>query len=505
MRQTSPNADAASWTLLLGPGPRTEGLGPLLAALSAAREAPEPRLLADLSELLAEPLPAAADERGRLLLDCDSLAIDDVGLVRRFLGARPGWEAWLLGEESGTRSARRLAAVTNTRWLDWPLDVDQLAAALAPPPPLVSPTPRSLPLPPPPASEGPCGEPRGSEEPALEQPTRGDRLPEEVPSSGRLARHHLQELEEDLEAIEEILAQEEDPPEGELDPESWEAQAGAHPDGEPDRSALDLTPEEIAAFFEPSDAAPGPASPLEGGAGGEQSHPSPGAAATLETERLSSPADDSTSPLAGLPTWYKDQVADLADRAQRLYLTLTREEELGPTSPFAQEVLGLTQFARTLGYLVAPPRQGDLSIELAPLLEVSLSTLRGARRDGPRYLLRPCPQARVRADKELLCLAFDTLLQLADACSGPDDVVRVALDARDGVAQVVIRFSAGPLRELPPARILTPYALRRILPRIGPNALAAAGRILAGQGGRLSARRGPEEGEVVLEVELPLI
>ena len=54
------------------------------------------------------------------------------------------------------------------------------------------------------------------------------------------------------------------------------------------------------------------------------------------------------------------------------------------------------------------------------------------------------------------------------------------------IAEVVIDAPAGPLASRSGADILTPYAIRRELPEIGPNALAAAASILRGQGGDLA-------------------
>jgi hypothetical protein len=71
------------------------------------------------------------------------------------------------------------------------------------------------------------------------------------------------------------------------------------------------------------------------------------------------------------------------------------------------------------------------------------------------------------------------------------------------MALITIEFPAGRLSGVPPETILSPYGLRRIVPTLGPNALAAATGIFAGQGGRaLLERRG--EGRLAWLLEVPL-
>ena len=121
----------APWTLLLGPGARLAGLRTVLEAAATDRlgpQAPPVRALDDLLDLLADEHAC-----GRLLLDTDAIAPEDLGIVRRFLGAHPAWDVLLTGQEEGSRAARGLLGLTGPRWRSWPLDVDQLDLLLSPP------------------------------------------------------------------------------------------------------------------------------------------------------------------------------------------------------------------------------------------------------------------------------------------------------------------------------------------------------------------------------------
>ena len=67
---------------------------------------------------------------------------------------------------------------------------------------------------------------------------------------------------------------------------------------------------------------------------------------------------------------------------------------------------------------------------------------------------------------------------------------------------LTIQFPPGPLADLEPERILQPYGLRRVVPKLGPNALAAATGIIAGQGGRALLERAGQ-GRLGWMIELP--
>ncbi len=62
------------------------------------------------------------------------------------------------------------------------------------------------------------------------------------------------------------------------------------------------------------------------------------------------------------------------------------------------------------------------------------------------------------------------------------------------MVQASIRFPAGRFEHLHPAKILEPYALRRELPELGANSLAAATGIVSGQGGSVELHKEPGGG-----------
>ena len=65
-------------------------------------------------------------DSGRLVLAGDGFPEEDIGFVRRFLAANPGWELVVLGRDAGTRVARALLALDRVRWLNLPPDLDQM-------------------------------------------------------------------------------------------------------------------------------------------------------------------------------------------------------------------------------------------------------------------------------------------------------------------------------------------------------------------------------------------
>ena len=210
------------------------------------------------------------------------------------------------------------------------------------------------------------------------------------------------------------------------------------------------------------------------------------------TSSLQVALEGRTLPLAVLPAWYRDQVADLADMAQRLDLGLRRTLEAGgmeetdaALESLSHDVLRLGQFTRTLGYLAAPPGANGATLDLSGLAADFLSTLASEDEAGPRFLFRGEPETRVRADKGLLVLVLDALLTVTSLVAGQGGEVRVAVERGEDQAHLTIQFPAGVLTDLEPARWMEPYALHRRLPGVGPNAVAAAASILAGQGGGL--------------------
>jgi len=219
---------------------------------------------------------------------------------------------------------------------------------------------------------------------------------------------------------------------------------------------------------------------------------------------------------SALPTYYKAQIADLADIAQRLELSLLRLRETGEDDerPLGEnlatldgDVSRLVQFTRTMGYLASPPDPGAQLIDLSTLLEEFLGGFASTDDDAPRFLYRGEAGARVRSDKVLLLQAFDALLSVARACAGGGEIVRAVTQRRDGIGtdgdvEVEITFPAGPLIEIEIEDIQVPYGLRRVLPHIGPNALAAARGIFVGQGGGLDLLE-PRPGQLRWIVALP--
>ena len=257
--------------------------------------------------------------------------------------------------------------------------------------------------------------------------------------------------------------------------------------------------------------------------------PAPGAPAHLDPELqreiaaiLQRPETPSTStPPAPAPAepaspapFFRRQVADLADIAQRLRFSLERcreatdvqEESDGEgTSPIEDldlELLRLQQFTRTLGYTASPPSRGRQGVDLQLMLEEQLTSLTA---DAPQPLIQfagaePLP---VEADKGLLAQALDAVLFLALSAVGPDGTLLIEAAADGARARVTIAFPAGPIAGLAPATILEPYGLASVLPELGPNALSAARGIVRGQEGSLTLSAGPED-HLLWVLELPL-
>ncbi|MFN0008295.1 MAG: hypothetical protein ACKVXR_10330, partial [Planctomycetota bacterium] len=213
---------------------------------------------------------------------------------------------------------------------------------------------------------------------------------------------------------------------------------------------------------------------------------------------------------AAAPAYFRDQVADLADIAQKIEggVATARDEgalEGAKAEALEGDVARLVQFTRTLSYLSAPPPRGEQVFDLSELIDTLVDALPRKGPQAPRWLVRSNGPLSVRSDREILLQAFDALLFVADKCSSRGENVRVQATAVDGVAprvRVSIDFPEGKLAGLDPAQVVEPYGLRRILPDLGPNALSAAAGILAGQGGRLDLRRG--RGRMTWLVELPL-
>ena len=112
----------ASPSLLLGPGPRTEELDPVLRALGARS--------VDRLEDLVDTLTLGSGP-GCIVLDVDHVPDEDLGILRRFLGRDDGWRIVLVGADPRARVAKQLLATPGAGWLPWPPDLDQLKALIA--------------------------------------------------------------------------------------------------------------------------------------------------------------------------------------------------------------------------------------------------------------------------------------------------------------------------------------------------------------------------------------
>ncbi|MFT7677671.1 MAG: hypothetical protein ACI8QC_001654 [Planctomycetota bacterium] len=533
------------WTVALGPGPQAVVLTPLLQALGQVpapgvvpANRPEITPWDDLGELLGQ-----LNQRGKLILDAERLPREDLGLVRRFLEREPGWEILLLAEEAPRPYLASLLAHARVQSAYWPLPVDQLGSLLQAPAcaPLQAPVSQEREAVPEPEY------PEASvwEDDLEEDPFDSDSLVAEI----ALSAPDLERIEAILKGTDPLSLPE---PDLDLEPESSFAfeSEGLHPAEFMDPMALEPKLSEYSDYI-----------PQAGQTPAEQSSTSTlesamsvglsreeldafSAPMAMEPEALADPEPElrldpepHTQPLVApeperLPVWYRPQVADLADLAQRLQLdSLAMREAGGPAAgaddawlALEQDVLRLGQFARTLGFVAAPPPPGDQAVDLAGFTQELLSGSLGDVHAGhrPRVLFRATERLHVLADKSLLGAALDALVQLAAHCVSEHDRVAVEADHEAATGSIKVRveaageralldleFPAGPLHPshaidqacLRP-ELLEPYAVRRIFPDYGANALAAAAGILAGHGGGLQAYDRPD-GKLALVVDLP--
>lgn len=230
----------------------------------------------------------------------------------------------------------------------------------------------------------------------------------------------------------------------------------------------------------------------------------------LELEPARRPAPTTATLSTASPAW-REQIANLADHAQRLELALRASEQRGDRpggEELAGEVARIVQFARTLGYLAAPPPRGEQVFDLGETLHTLVATFAQRGENAPRCQFRATGATHVRSERELLTQAFDAFFHVAHACARAGEVVRVQVRRAEGtagaLAATTIEFPAGPLDGWTADRVLEPYALRRVLPDLGPNALAAAVSIVRGQGGQVTL--GPaSRGRLEWRVELPSV
>ncbi len=144
--------------LRIGPGEHLDRVAALLEALARVTSlAPRLTRWNDAAELLM------CGPRDRIVLDADHFPGEDIGIVRRFLVARPLALVEAIGSDRTGPQGRAILALARTRWHHWPLDLVQLEALLRAPaaPPAVEAAPGTT-VPAPAHSPGSNGsEPRG--------------------------------------------------------------------------------------------------------------------------------------------------------------------------------------------------------------------------------------------------------------------------------------------------------------------------------------------------------
>lgn len=522
--------DHSDWVLLLGPGEDLERLAPLLEALESTRGFDRPlgiEVLDDLGQLFHE-LPA----RGRLVLHAAWLPLEDLGLVRRFLESSPAWELVLVGLDPGASVPRRLLRFSGSRWFSDPLDLDQLDELLSEP---------SL------VAQAGGNEAFEDDDEEDHDVDYGDSDPLSTALNVALDEDELAAFREDPPDADWTIdesANDEDL--AELEALARESGLGENRNGGHDP---DFESDEDAVFDEEIERILSLPSMHEGTATTTRTAGSQTAARGLESQAPSLSTSDRSAPsdpfgallrdvaadgepeletlddgdaesepdaMAAVAVsapqgsavaiesgfeppapYFKHQVADLADIALRIELALemARERALQDGDAPAlddveMEVQRLAQFTRTLGYLSAPPAAGRTRIALGQMVEEMLSVV-GNDDHSPRYLWRSDGLLYVRCDKTLMHHALEAVLYLVHHCAGAAGTVRVegretaAGHAPPGQVELTLRFPPGPLTDLDPLSAVVPYALRSLLPKLGPNALAAASGILRGQGGEL--------------------
>ncbi|MFT7485962.1 MAG: hypothetical protein ACI9F9_001815 [Candidatus Paceibacteria bacterium] len=454
MSKSGPTLERTCWTLLLGPG---EVLGELRTSLEAlAQTHPDSRpsgieQLEDWNALFCD-LP----EVGRILVDADHFEVRTLDLLGAFLNHSPGWELVLLSTGGNFGGLRELLRLPRSKWILSPLALESIHELLQAP-----------------STEACASIPATTltPEPRAQRPT-----PPSSPALGENSAGFLDEVERILRGDAQLS-----PPAPRQETGSEFGAAGpAVSLAEPQ---LDLRP------------APGPV---------------PSKVELSERSELPSPTISGPIPPA---PYFKHQVADLADLVQCVDLGLDQvvnevAEIEGPraerlAAQFEQmsgEVARLRQFTHTLSFLASPPAGGQQTIDIGPLLEEMLTSRRGEP-EAPRFLLRTPEPLSIRTDKILLSQALDALLFFCQVSAGSEGTVRVDgrtlepdLGADTGTVQVSIRFPAGRFSEFSPAEILEPYSLRRELPELGANSLAAASGIVRGQGGTLELHKEPKGG-----------
>lgn len=490
---------APAGLILVGPGARARELGLALAGLAEER-AVETRAFDDVAELGLEAGRAAL-----LLLDVDATPLEDAGYVRRFLAAHAQVEVVAFGGDPRARTVRVLGV---RRFAPWPPDLDDLAGFVAAasgahgaqrrtrvgssaPTRPDRPTPTSAPV----ADHAELDEVRaildGDDSPADRGPTRASDVDAAPPRNASERRTGADFPDEFAPAAPRSRASDLDAPFSDLAdldslPSANAHRSDAHPRDDHARGAElgsdvdDQLGARLATHLGLSRAAI------------HEDQPDLGADPDVSAPR---PAIDA-------PPWWRAQVADLADAAQRIDLSLKMLAAAAPDIDEGQaadaqarlreleaEVARLLQFTRTLGYVAAPPPAGAQTFELGEIVHLFAANLAQSGPDAPRCQFKTA-RASVRSDRQLVSQTLDALFFLVRCTSRKGDLVRAQVqttdDARGAGVELSIDFPSGPLEGFGADDVITPYALADLFPELGPNALAAAAGIVAGQGGSLA-------------------
>jgi hypothetical protein len=453
-QRSGPKAGAgAVQSIWIGPGDR---LRPLIHVLSGLGV-----LVRDIGDLSETATATSADDI-EIVLDADEIPLEDVGYLKRFLAEGGHSRVALVGNDAGTRVVRTILALPRARWMPWPPLLDDLitmsgvdVSAPPRPAPLAS-SPRFVP----PRTAAPDDDGAGKSDEIgeiqalLENDQRQAPRARETPTTGRIVRLTDQ----------------------------------TEPDFGPEPRAMGTAEPAVRAEPELPDFGPTNSSGADAGETNENEASAP-------------------------PPWWRAQIADLADTAQRVELGVqalrmvepdSHEEVREHVDQLDAEVARLVQFARTLGFVASPPTRGDQVFDLGEAVQVFVSQLASRPESPPRCQFRCTEPVFVRSDRALLGQAFDAFFWLAGACAAKGDLIRVQVARDGGPAEVRVDFPSGPLERVETARILEPYGLRRILPDLGPNALAAAGAILTGQGGSVDLARA-QSGRLVWRIVMPAV
>ncbi len=481
-------------SIVLGPGDRLRPLGAILGGLGV-----DLALLQDWADLGPEALRGAP----LIVIDAGSIPQEDLGFVRRVLAKNPNAQVIAMGADAGTRVARSLLALPRVRWMGWPPDLEDILS--------IASSLRDR-------AQAATSWPHESARPVDASTHR--------PSDAKLDTAHLDT--HDI-GVDEVDRDEDGRDEDDVDDEIARIQSILEGNGEeaeepePIRSGRGRSGVRVSAPnanadspFEEDDSSYHEIAPVRAIA------PNPADEVIAQrTHDEGAHRASTTSPRAtptgiphaheSAPSWWRAQVADLADAVQRLELgaQAVRLESLDPDAAehvdmLDTEVARLVQFTRTLGYVAAPPGRGEQVFDLAEMVQLFVKDLASRSEASPRCLFRAPAHVWVQSDRALLMQVFDALFWLAGACAKGGELVRAQVKRENETAEVRLEFPAGPLEAVELERIVEPYGVRRVLPDLGPNALSAARGILSGQGGRIDLVR-PSPGRLEWRIQMPAV